>query len=186
MAKIDITDTIHFGLDEVYPVFRDGLASLVPYLPTVESIEVESFERVDTDTVKIVNVWTASDNEIPKIAQKFIRREMLKWTDRATWHDESRSCDWDMEVGFLTDAISCFGTTTYKTIDAGRYTQVRISGELRVDGSKIPGVPNILGSKVGSAIEAFVVKMIAPNLKESNRGCEKYLSRLVGGSTEGP
>jgi len=175
MAKIDIRDSIEFPRDTVYPTFRDHLVALKPYLPTVKDIVQKSYER-DGDTVHIVNIWYGADEEIPAIASKFIKPEMLCWTDRATWHDDAQSCDWDMEVGFLKEAISCSGTTYYR--EKGDRTEVNITGELRVDAAKIPGVPRLVAGKVGDAVEKFVVRMITPNLKEVNRGAEKYLDQL--------
>lgn len=174
MAKIDIRDAIAFPRDTVYQTFRDKLVELKPYLPTVKDIEQTSYER-DGDDVKIVNIWYAADEDIPTVASKFIKPEMLRWTDRATWHDGAHACDWDMEVGFLQEAISCSGTTYYR--EKGEKTEVHITGELRVDASKIPGVPRLIAGKVGDAVEKFVVKMITPNLKEVNRGAEKFLEK---------
>lgn len=173
MAKIDIRDRIAFSQDRVYETFRDDLEALQPYLPTVESITKESFERVDDDTVEAVRIWRAADKDIPTLAQKFIKPEMLRWTDRATWKDDETLCHWDIEVGFLKDAIKCHGTTNY--VENAGVTEVHITGDLQVDASKIPGVPRLLAGKVGDAVEKFVVKMITPNLKEVNRGMEKYL-----------
>lgn len=173
MAKIDIKDTVDYPLEKVYATFRDHLAEMQPYLPTIESIDVESYERVDEDTVKIVNIWRAADSEVPKLAQKFIKPEMMMWTDRATWKDDKFLCHWDMEVGFLKDAISCSGTTTYTS--QGDKTKVHIKGDLKVDARQIPGVPRLVAGKVGDTVEKFVVKMITPNMTEVNRGCEKFL-----------
>lgn len=173
MAKIDIRDTISHERDTIYEIFRDKLVELRPFLPTVKDIIQESYER-DGDTVNIVNTWVAADEDIPSVAQKFIKPEMLRWTDRATWHDDENSCDWDMEVGFLKEAISCAGKTYYR--EKNGKTEVHITGDLQVDAKKIPGVPKLLAGKVGDAVEKFVVKMITPNLKEVNRGAEKYLA----------
>lgn len=175
MARIDIRDHIKFDRKTVYETFRDKLAELQPYLPTVKSIEVESYDRLDETMVKIVNIWTAAEEDIPALAQKFIKPEMLKWTDRATWFDDQHMCNWDMEVGFLKEAISCSGTTRYTAKGDG--TEVHIEGNLRVDASKIPGVPRLVSGKVSEVVEGFVIKMITPNLKEVNRGCERYLSK---------
>jgi len=173
MARIDIVDSIKFDRDTVYEVFRDKMEDLKPFLPTVKDIIRESYDR-DGDTVHIVNTWIAADEDIPSVAKGFIKPEMLQWTDNATWHDDEHSVDWVMEVGFLPQAISCSGTTYYRA--AGDKTEVNITGELRVDAGKIPGVPKLLAGKIGSAVEGFVVKMITPNLKEVNRGAEKYLA----------
>lgn len=175
MAKIDIKDQIPFSRERVYETFRDHLAELLPFLPTVQDIKVESYERVDDNTVKIVNIWKAAQEEIPTVAQPFIKPEMLMWTDRATWEDGKFECHWDMEVGFLKEAISCSGTTRY--IEKGDKTEIHIAGDLQVDARKIPGVPRLVAGRVGSAVEGFVVRMITPNLKEVNRGAESYLKK---------
>lgn len=175
MASIDIRDTITYDRQLVYETFRDHLAEMQPYLPTIEDIEVESYDRLDDTTVKIVNIWTAEASEIPSMAQKFIKPEMMRWTDRATWFDDQHLCNWDMEVGFLSEAIQCSGTTRYT--ENNNRTQVHIEGTLKVDASKIPGVPRLVAGKVSSVVESFVVKMITPNLKEVNRGCEKLLAK---------
>ncbi len=174
MAKINIKDVVAHDRALTYETFRDHLADLVPFLPTVQSITVEKREEPDDSTVNVVNLWKAEGEEIPKLAQSFIKPEMLQWHDHATWNNETFSCDWDMEVGFLKEAISCKGTTRY--IDRNGKTEVVIEGDLKVDATKIPGVPRLVAGKVGDIVEKFVVKMITPNLTEVNRGVERYLA----------
>ncbi len=174
MAKIDIRDDITYSIDTVYPTFRDNLKETAHYLPNIQEIEVKKHERVDPDTVEVVNLWKASEGEVPKIAQSVIKPHMLQWTDYATWHDDDMYCEWEMEVGFLPEAVSCKGTTRY--IAKGDKTEVHIEGELSVDASKIPGVPRLLAGKLGSAVESFVVKLVTPNLRATNRAIEKYLA----------
>lgn len=175
MAKIDIRDHIAYDRSTVFETFRDHLVELQPYLPTVKSIDVESRDQLDDTTLKIVNIWKAEDSDIPKLVQKFIKPEMMMWTDHATWFEDQFLCNWDMEVGFLKEAITCGGTTRY--IAKGNGTEVHLEGTLTVDASKIPGVPRLVAGKVSSAVEKFVIKMITPNLKEVNRGAEKFLAK---------
>ena len=174
MAKIDIRDHVAFPMDKTYPAFRDKLPEVAPYLPDVESITVKERTEVDADTLKLINLWKAAQAEIPSLAKAFIKPDMLKWEDHAVWHDEQKYCEWNMVVSFLPEAVTCKGRTSY-TSD-GERTQVHIDGELSVDAGKIPGVPRLLAGKVGPVIEAFVVKLITPNLRATNRAMEKYLA----------
>lgn len=174
MATLDIKDEIAYPLETVYPAFRDELKEVAPYLPNIDKIIVQSTERIDDDTLKVVNLWKASDGDIPTLAQGFIKPDMLQWTDYATWHDDKLYCDWEMEVGFLPNAVKCKGKTTYTK--KGDRTEVHILGELVVDAKQIPGVPRLMAGKVGSVVEGFVVKMITPNLKATNRAMEKHLA----------
>ena len=178
MAKIEITDTVAYDRKTVYETFRDQLREMIPYLPDIQEIEVENRNRTDDSTLKVINVWKADAQEIPKVAQAFIKPEMLQWTDYATWHDDSWTCDWEMEVGFLKEAVKCAGTTRY--VDRGDKTEITITGDLKVDASKIPGIPRLISGKVGDAVEKFVVKLITPNLTQVNRGIEKYLAAQKG------
>lgn len=174
MAKISVTDKVSYPRELVFETFREDLDELDTYLPDIESITTEDRDDIDENTTKIVRVWKAKDEDIPKMARKFIKPEMLCWTDTATWHEDEWTCDWEIELGFLPDAITSRGTNRY--IDKGDSVEIIIDGTLEVDANKIPGVPRMLAGRVGKAVEQFVVKMITPNLKEVNRGMEKYLA----------
>lgn len=174
MAAINIKDEVAHSRETVFLTFRDSLVELLPHLPDVKNIEVKKREEVSDDVVKVVNYWKADAEEVPRLAQAFIKPEMLEWTDFATWDKGKWTCDWNMEVGFLKEAVTCKGKTTY--IDKGGKTEVVISGELTVDARKIPGVPRIGAGKIGEVIEGFVVRMITPNLTQVNRGLERYLA----------
>ena len=175
MARLNVDDEVDFDRQEVFETFRDDLIELIDYLPNIEDIEVDSYERQDDDTVEVVNIWKATEKDIPTLARKFIKPEMLQWTDYATWHQNDWVCEWEMEVGFLKDAITCTGQTRY--LDAGEgKTKIHIDGDLEVDAKQIPGVPRLVANKVGDAVEGFVVKLIEPNLTDVNRGLERYLA----------
>ncbi len=174
MAKISVTDKVDYPRELVFETFRDDLDDLDEFLPDIKSITTKERDDIDENTTKVVRVWKARDEEIPKLARKFIKPEMLQWTDTAVWHADEWTCDWDMEVGFLSDAITAKGTNRY--IDKGDSVEIVIDGTLEVDAKQIPGVPGMLAGRVGKAVEDFVVKMITPNLKDVNRGMEKYLA----------
>jgi hypothetical protein len=174
MAKINITDEIAHDRETVFATFRDHLKDLLPYLPNIESITVEKREDKD-NRVDVVNLWKASGEEVPRVAQAFIKPEMLQWHDYATWKNDAFLCEWDMKVGFLPGAVTCKGTTRYE--EKNGKTRIVMEGELKVDASKIRGVPRLVAGKVGDAVEGFVVKLITPNLTEVNRGLEKYLAK---------
>ena len=176
MARMNVEDRIDYPREKVFETFRDNLVDLLEYLPDIQDIEVKDREEVDEDTVKVVNLWKAREEEVPKMARKFIKPEILQWTDYATWKQDEWVCEWEMEVGFLKEAITCKGQNRYLEAGDGS-TKIHIDGDLEVDASEIPGVPRLVAGKVGSVIEDFVVKMIEPNLTDVNRGLEKYLDK---------
>lgn len=167
------TDVIPFSRAEVFGAHRDHLAELANYLPNVESIQVESREE-EGDVVKLVNIWRAAETEVPTVARAFIKPEMLRWIDRATWNEGQWRCQWELELGFLPDAISARGFNTFEEVDGK--TEVTINGEIVIHANKIPGVPRLLAGKISSVVEGFVVKMIEPNLRQTNAGVASYLA----------
>lgn len=167
-----IRDTIPYPRDRVFDVQRDEMPNIAPYLDRVESIIVQE-RREEGNVVHLVNLWKASGAEIPKIAQSFIKPELMQWIDRAVWDRDAFTCSWDMELGFLPGAIDAHGQSTW--IADGDQTVVEIQGQVIIHANKIPGVPRLVAGKVGTAIEKFVVTTIEPNLRKTGEGVRRYL-----------
>jgi hypothetical protein len=171
--KIYVEDVINYPQQEVYRIQRDEMSNLADHLPNIERIDVLEREELEGG-VRIVNLWKAAKTEVPLVARKFIKPEMLSWKDYARWHDETFSCQWKLEMNFFSDQVKVSGKTTFEKLDDGRVRSV-IDGELEVEVHKIPGVPKLLARKFRPEVEKFVIKLITPNLKGVNRGIEKYL-----------
>lgn len=170
--KFTIQDVVPFSRDEVYAAQRDELPAMAPYLHRIESITVES-RREEGNVSHIVNHWKAESSDIPNVARSFIKPEMLQWIDRATWDGDAWTCAWDMELGFLPEAIEARGLNRWDV--QGDQTAVTIDGEIVVHGDRIPNVPRLLSGKLSRAVEAFVVKTIEPNLRKTNEAVARYL-----------
>ena len=172
--KFTVVDEIPFPLDKVFAAHRDKLPEMVGYMPNIESIEVESRDE-DGDIVRLVNIWRAAETDVPSVARPFIKPEMLKWTDRATWDQDEWRCQWNIELGFLPGAITCRGQNTFEEFDGT--TRITMEGELLIDAAKIPGVPRLMAGSVGGVVEKFVVKLVEPNLRETNKVVTQYLEK---------
>src|SRR5690554_3552498 len=146
MAKISVQDSVSSPRNIVFATFRDDLDDLDEFLPDIESITTESREELDGGRTRIVRVWKAQADEIPTVARKFIKPEMLQWTDTATWDPDNHSCEWEMEVGFLTEAITARGVNRYSEKDGT--TGIVIDGLLEVDDA---GRAVLLGEAIHAA-----------------------------------
>jgi hypothetical protein len=171
--KFEIKDVIPYPVDRVYSVQHEKLSELAEFLPNITRIDVKE-KRVEGTRVHYVNVWHASDHDVPAALRSFVKPDMLKWTDIATWYTDQYSCDWKSILGFLPDAIQCSGHNTW--VARGNQTEVTIRGEILVHADKI-GVPKLLAKSVSEAVERFVVKTIEPNLRRTNEGVRRYLDR---------
>lgn len=173
--KLEADAPIAFPQEVVFTAYRDRLPELVPYLPNVRSITVESRNEAvggDASRTDLVNVWHANA-EIPKVLQGIVKPEALAWVDRASWNHASLSCDWNIETRVFTDNVRCSGKTTCRKDGDGTILEIR--ADLSVDLSALPGVPRIIGSKVAPAVERFVVGLIRPNLLSVAEGLERFL-----------
>lgn len=171
--KFTVIDEIPFPIDQVFKTHRDKLPDMVDYMPNIDKIVVESRDE-DGDEVHLINIWHAAETEVPGVARPFIKPELLRWTDRATWNEDEHTVEWNIELGFLPDAITCRGFNEFEEFDG--ITRITMEGELIVDAAKIPGVPRLLAKKLGGAVEKFVVGLIEPNLRETNKIVSRYMS----------
>ncbi len=168
------TDTIlTYPRDVVYEAYRDRLVETVPYLPNVEGITVLSNER-DGSTVHLLNEWKAN-GDIPRVATAFIKPHMLRWKDFADWHDDEWCVDWRMELAFLNEIVQTHGRNHF--VDMGDRCRVEIRGVLNIDGSRLPGVPRLLGRKIAPQVEKFVVSLIKPNLVKTADALQQVLDK---------
>lgn len=176
--KLEADARIAFPREMVYAAYRDRLPEMVPYLPNVRAIRVESRDDYpEQGRTELVNVWEANA-EIPKILGSFVKPDALAWTDRATWHQGAWTCDWRIEPRVFTQSVKCWGTNTYR--EDGEATILEIRGELEIDAKGL-GVPRMLAGKVAPAVEKFIVNLIKPNLVSTADGLEQYLKQQQGG-----
>ncbi len=165
------TSTIDHPLDQVFAAYRDRLPDVVPFMDDIESVVV--LDRSESgDVVTLHNEWSSA-NEIPAVARSFLTRDQLKWDDHATWDGAAHQCRFDIKTRAFRDAVRCTGTNTF-TADGDR-TRVVLEGVFEVDVKAIPGVPKLLAGRIVPQIEAFIVKLIQPNLEKTNDAVGRFL-----------
>ena len=164
--------TLPYPRDVVFRVYRDKTPELLPYLPNVREIKVES-RKEDGALVKMVNVWKGG-GEIPAAARAFLSEAMLSWDDYARWDEAKWSCGWRIKTRSFTEAVRCEGENRFVALEDGG-TRLEIRGSLSIDGSKVSGVPRFLAGKVAATVEAFLAEKIRPNLVETASSLRKHL-----------
>jgi len=175
--QIDSSTRIAHPLDRVYRTYRDDLPSLAAYLPDISRIEVQSREEREGG-VDLLNVWYAS-TPIPSVATGFVRPEMLRWEDHAKWDDASTLARWTLIVPALRKQVNCTGETRLEAAGPD-HTTVSLVAELDIDLRQIPGVNRFLARTMKSQVEAFISRLIAPNLRRVNAALEQYLNERYG------
>jgi hypothetical protein len=178
LMKIHSESHIHHPIELVYQSYRDQLPLVAPYTPDIKEIIVNSREELAMGP-KIHNIWVA-DREIPKVAAGLIKPEMLRWDDFAQWNDEANHVDWRLNIPAFPDQVKCSGRNAFFA-DGPNRTRVVLTGELEINVKKIPGVPRIMAGRIAPKIEAFIVKLITPNLEKVNHSLEQFLDDQSNG-----
>lgn len=160
-----------FPRPRVFSAYRDKLVELVEFLPNIRRIEERS-RKDDGPRSEIVNVWHGG-GDIPAAARAVLSEDMLNWTDYASWDESEYTCAWRIETHSFTEAVSCEGKNRF--VETATGTRLEIRGELRIDATKIRGVPRLLAKTVGKAVEDLLVKKITPNLISVSDGLRRYL-----------
>ncbi|MBE2248710.1 MAG: hypothetical protein IAE78_04105 [Myxococcus sp.] len=170
--RLEISVDIPFPREQVFKAYRDELPNLVPYLENVRAITVTS-RTEDGPLVKYVNRWKGG-GEIPSVVRKVVSEDLMEWDDLATWNEQDFTCQWQTVVPAFKEALDARGTNTFTALSD---TSMRFSirGELKVDASKVRGVPRLLAGTIGPAIESFLVGRIQPNFLTVARGVERWL-----------
>ena len=165
---IESEDRLDRSATEVYPLVRDEMPKLLPYMPDVEELEQLTYERESDTRVRIVNRWRAKAS-VPAMVAKFLPKDMFVWLDRATWKDDEFCVDYKLE-GFGYEATG----TNYFTPD-GDGTKLRVTAEITIDPSKFK-IPKLLFNKAFPMIEGSVKKAVQPNLTALARGLREYFA----------
>jgi hypothetical protein len=169
--KIQSESIIAFPLDEVYQTYRDRLPEIAAFMPDVREIQV--LKRQDGPTgPKLHNRWFAS-TELPSVAKNIVKPEWMQWDDHADWNDAGRYVAWRLELPALGQQVQCSGRNSFFAAPGG--TRVALSGDLEIKLQNIPGVPSFMAKRLAPQVEAFIIKLITPNLEKVNASLERFL-----------
>lgn len=163
---IESSDYVDHPASEVYPLVRDRLPELLPFLPDVETIEQLTYDRRSDTRVHIVNRWRAR-SKIPSAAQRFVPADVLVWTDTADWEDEHFHVRYHLEgFGYEVTGINSFGPE-------GTGTRLKVTADVVIHPERFK-VPKMLFNRVFPKIEGVVRSAVQPNLTALARGLRDY------------
>jgi hypothetical protein len=172
---IENKDVIDHPQSEVYPLVRDEMQKVVPYLPNIERIDVLSANRVSPTEMHMTNHWHPK-LEIPGIVKKLVNPELFSWHDEAVWRDDQGLVEYKIFGQLARDAYTCRGINYFTSIEGGARTELKVTFDLTIYPDKIPGVPRFLGSKVLPVIEGLIRSTLEPNLTSLAKGLKGYFA----------
>ncbi|HUH04529.1 MAG TPA: hypothetical protein VML75_21180 [Kofleriaceae bacterium] len=171
--KLECRDIINQPIDIVYPLMRDQLEVLVPYLPNVARIERIEAARNDAGKLAVVNHWYAKA-EVPGPVKKILKPEMFSWKDHAEWDDEARAVSYRLESFLAKDLYDARGTN--RLVAKGECTELHVSCDVIIHPDRVPGVPNFVLKKTLPVIESVIRQLLEPNLRSVGKGLTAYFA----------
>ena len=168
-------DVVNQPADIVYPLVRDEMKKLVPYMPNVQKIETLKYERISDTRVEVVNHWHGKA-DIPSVAKPFVKPEMFQWKDYATWKDDEFCVDYRIESFIANNLFDLRGTNYFNPLGADK-TELKITFNLDIYPERFPGVPKFLAKRAKGPLEEMIQKMLTPNLTSLVKGLNEYFAR---------
>ena len=174
--EFDSESLVSHPAQAVLDTMIERMEDIVPFLDTVEGIEVISREELDGGRIRIVRRWQGSESSAPPALAAFVTPEMLSWVDTAIWVPEEFYVDWSIETS-MSDLYTCGGRNSFGPApsDPENATLMRVKGSLTVYPDKVPGVPGFLARRLAPQVEKFVVNLLKPNLMDVAKGLQGYL-----------
>jgi hypothetical protein len=162
---------------DVLDLMIHNLDKVVPFMPTIDYIETEKFERRDNGQIYILRKWKGRSETAPKALKPFLSEAMLTWHDDALWTPEEYKVDWSLRSS-MGKLYECGGTNSFgpHPDDQEKASLIRLTGTLTIYPDRIPGIPKFIARRVAPQVEAFILKLVSPNLTEVVNGLEGYLA----------
>lgn len=174
---LEVEGTIEQPADVVYPLVRDEMEKIVPYMPDIVRIEVLERTQRDDGRVSIVNQWFSRPSNIPTLIQKFVKPEFFSWKDYAVWNDDTHSVDYELESPVANDLYDAKGTNSFgpHPTEEG-HTLIQIRCDITIYPERMPGVPRFLAKKVQPTVEGMIRRTLEPNLSSLIQGLTGYFA----------
>lgn len=157
---------------ELWVAMRDHLTEFAGQIADIE--EIRQLERTAdaAGVVHIVNEWRVRQ-QVPAVMRPVLKTSELSWLDRNSWDAGSFTCTWAIEPRFLTEHITCSGTTAFAEAMAGQGTRVTFEGAFDLK----PGLLGSLGSVealLSGFLESIVTTIIPRNLRAVVEAAAKF------------
>jgi hypothetical protein len=174
--EFEYDEIITHPLERAFPVLRDQLPDLVPFLPSVKSVEVLKRTEEGPGKLYLLNDWRGDVSAAPAVARHFVSQSMASWKDHARWDNEKKIVRWRFEANNLDSLFDCYGENRFFAVN-DQSMRINIKGNLEIYPERVPGVPRLLVRKLKPAITRWIIDLIAPNLSQMPGAVQAFLDQ---------
>ena len=167
---------IKFPVDIAWNTMLHHLPDIAKDVDDLESITEIKRTKQSGGVIKIECVWKAKP-KLPAMVMKYIKPDMLEWTDTATWKEKEKIIDWEIHSHHYYDELYCKGATVFERAMGGRGCKLTFSGELEWKGKVLSMSLGMLDGTLAKAAENILSQMIPSNLRKITDALSKYIDR---------
>lgn len=167
---------IKFPVDITWNTMMNHLPDIATDVDDLESITEVKRTKQAEGVIKVESVWKAKPN-LPAMVMKYIKPDMLEWTDSATWKETEKIIDWEIHSHHYYDELYCKGATAFERAMGGKGCKITFSGELEWKGKVFSMSLGMLDSTLAKVAESVLSQMIPSNLRKITEALGKYIEK---------
>lgn len=173
--KFKTVSIIKHPQDTVWQTMLNHFPLIGDHVDDIESIVNEREVQLSNGSIKMVNIWTANP-PLPDVISRFIKPEMLVWTDTAVWDKQEMICNWTIHSHYFKNNMVCSGFTKFDSAIGGKGSRLSFEGniEFSKDFSLLTG---IMDKMVSKTIESVISKMVPNNFQKITAAVGNYLDK---------
>lgn len=161
-------------IEQVWDAMLNHLPEIAEGVPELKSISVIDRIQLPNKYNTVISTWTASP-QLPSVVIKFIKPDMLVWTDTAVWNTTDKIINWKIKSHYFDQAMQCEGKTEFISALGGNGCRLTFSGTLHIDATHIlPGI-GMLDKTISKTIEGVLAQLIPSNFRKLSASIEKFL-----------
>ncbi|MBK7109849.1 MAG: hypothetical protein WAU21_12910 [Chitinophagales bacterium] len=160
--------------EQVWETMLNHLPDIAEGVAELKTINVIDRIQLPNNTNTVISIWTASP-QLPSFVIKYIKPDMLIWTDTAVWNTADKIINWKIKSHYFENAMQCEGSTEFISALGGKGCRLTFSGSLHIDATHIlPGI-GMLDKTISKSIEGILAQLIPSNFRKLSGSIEKYV-----------
>jgi hypothetical protein len=167
---------IKFPVDTVWDTMLHHLPEIAKDVDDLESITEIKRINQPGGAIKVESVWKAKP-KLPGMVMKYIKPDMLEWTDSANWKEKEKMIEWEIHSHHYYDELYCKGVTAFERAMGGKGCKLTFSGELEWKGKVLSMSLGMFDSSLAKGVESILSQMIPSNLRKITDALSKYIEK---------
>jgi hypothetical protein len=148
----------------VWATIRDHLPDIVARQEDIEYVKVIKKEKRPPHALRVVSQWKANP-PLPQFLKKFIKPDMMIWTDDAIWDDDAGVCSFTIKAHYDVEDINSVGMIEFKPMAGGKSTRITYSGSLTIQRTSRSSV--FMTGFIIRGIESVASRLISHNFAKT-------------------